>query len=406
MIVPKIDEANGKGSLLRGFLHQTLKDLMSVTDATCGSFFLFDSCRNELVLDSFYNSAQLHIEGLRKRIGQGIAGKVVNSKSPILVKDIDKDLRFTRNGFSHYKTKSFISIPLFNSLGLVGVINLADKSSGEPFSEKDFELAVLLSKYSCMVIENLLHSTKLENEKEVLDRQKALLEKYASVGKLTAGVVHEINNPLDSVIRYANILITLLEGNSVAREYLLELKNGLNRIANITKSLLDFSHRVNRGSAQLKNYVSLNQLIEDSIDSLRNKINGSTHINRRYNVNLPKILDFGLSHVVTNIIKNALDAMPEGGTLEISADMHDSVLEIGFKDTGCGISEENKELIFEPFFTTKGLGKGSGLGLAICNEIINKYEGKIEVKSLPGEGSVFTVLIPQKNLEHVQSHKS
>lgn len=401
MIVPKMNEGNEKGNLLRDFLHNTLKDIMSIVGATCGSFFLFDSRNKELVLDSFYNSMDLHIEGLRQRIGQGIAGKVVNAKTPILVKDIDKDERFRKNGFSHYKTKSFISIPLFNSSGLIGVINLADKSSGEAFSEKDFELSVLLSKYACMIIEHLLHSSQLEHEKEVLDKQRALLEKYASVGKLTAGVVHEINNPLDSVIRYANILLTLFEGNSVAREYLLELKKGLNRITGITKSLLEFSHKVNRGSAQLRNYVNLHQVIDDSIDSLRDKINGTTHIDRRYNGNLPKILDFGLSHVITNIIKNALDAMPDGGTLEISADMHDSMLEIGFKDSGCGISEETKEHIFEPFFTTKSMGKGNGLGLAICNEIISKYEGRIEVKSSPGQGSIFTVVIPQKNLENV-----
>jgi two-component system NtrC family sensor kinase len=96
-----------------------------------------------------------------------------------------------------------------------------------------------------------------------------------------------------------------------------------------------------------------------------------------------------------------LDAMPDGGTLEISADVNDSMLEISFKDSGCGIAQDNKEHIFEPFFTTKSVGKGSGLGLPICNEIINKYEGKIEVKSSPGQGSVFTVLIPQKNLKNV-----
>jgi signal transduction histidine kinase len=114
-------------------------------------------------------------------------------------------------------------------------------------------------------------------------------------------------------------------------------------------------------------------------------------------------MDLGISHIVVNIIKNAFDAMPDGGILEISTEMRDSLLEINFKDTGIGIPAEIKEHVFEPFFTTKSIDKGTGLGLAISKEIINKYEGSIEAQSLPGEGSTFTVSIPKKYLENAQS---
>jgi len=394
----KSTKDNSEG-IIREFLNSALKDIMSVVSAECGSLFLFDSHNKELVLNSFYNSGQLSITGLKKKIGEGIAGKVSDIKLPILVKDIDRDLRFRRNGFNHYKTKSFISIPLFTSRGLLGLVNLADKSSGEAFSDKDLESAVAVAKYACFGVENFQDYIELRQGEEDFNKQKSLLEKYASVGKLAAGVVHEINNPLDGIIRYTNILLEQIEDNSASKEYLLEVKKGLNRIANITKSLLAFSHQVNSNASQLKKYIELHTLIEEPLEVLRSKLNVNIRIDKKYKSNLPKILDLGLSQVAANIIKNALDAMPEGGTLEISSGIKDSLVEIIFKDTGIGMPSEIRERIFEPFFTTKAIEKGTGLGLSISREIVNKYEGRIEVESSPGKGSTFTVLIPRKYLE-------
>jgi signal transduction histidine kinase len=395
----KIMELNEKDGLLRGFLNTALRELMAVMGAECGSLFIFDSGREELVLNSFYNSGNIDIHGLRQKIGEGVSGKVAATKMPILVKDINKDGRFRRNGFGHYRTGSFISIPLYTSAGLLGLINLADKSNGEAFSEKDLEFAVVISRYACLTIDSFASCAGLKQEKEALDKQKLLLEKYASVGKLAAGVVHEINNPLDGVIRYANILLEQIEHSSVAREYLLEVKNGLSRIANITKSLLDFSHQIN--SHQNKRYVDLRLVIDEAIDvTLEDIRNQNIHICKKHREGLPKILDLGISHVVTNLIKNAMDAMAGAGTLEVATDMLNSHVEIKIKDSGMGIPEEIKEQIFEPFFTTKTVGKGTGLGLSICQEIIHKYAGNIDVESIPGQGTVFTVLIPQKYLEN------
>lgn len=395
----KIHDITYADGILKGFLNNLLKEIMSVIDAECGSLFLFDSSQKELVLNSFYNSANLHLEGIRQRIGEGISGKVADIQEPVLVKDIDIDMRFRKNGFRHYRTNSFISLPLVTARGIIGLINLADKASGKPFSEKDLESASTISRYACLTIDSFHSCADLKQEKEMLDKQKSLLEKYASVGKLAAGVVHEVNNPLDGIIRYTNILLNQIDNNSIAQEYLLEAKKGLNRIANITKSLLEFSHQVNSDS-QAKKYIDLCRVIDESLYVLGDTINDGIRIHKKYKDNLPKIRDFGICHVVINIIKNAIDAMPSGGILEISADLKDSALEINFKDTGLGIAPDIREHIFDPFFTTKSIERGTGLGLAICNEIINKYEGRIEVISVPGQGSNFTISIPKKYLEN------
>ena len=400
MIEAKVGESRviDKGAL--GFLNNTLRDIMSAVHAECGSLFLFDSDHKELVLNSFYNSKNLYLQGLRKRMGEGVAGKIADIKAPILVKDIGRDVRFQRNGFSHYRTNSFISVPLFIAGDFIGLINVADKTTGEPFSEKDLTFVTAIAKYASHSVEVMLNWGELKQEKDALDAQKSQLEKYATVGKLAAGVVHEVNNPLDGVIRYTNMLLNQIDSNSVAHEYLSEIKKGLNRIANTTKSLIEFSHRVNSGSAQAKKYVDIHSLIDEAIGALHKDMLNGIAITRTYDRSLPKILDMGLSHVVTNMIKNSLDAMPMGGTLEISTAVDDKTAQLTFKDSGFGISRKVLDRIFEPFFTTKGIGKGTGLGLSICNEIIHTYKGKIKAESEEGKGSSFIILIPKRHLEN------
>ncbi|MDD5729700.1 MAG: ATP-binding protein [Candidatus Omnitrophica bacterium] len=391
----KVLENNEADSFLKYFLNRALKEIMSVIHAECGSLFLFDTEHQELILNAFYDSKELHIKGLKHRIGEGVSGKVADIKLPVLVKDINSDSRFRNNGFKHYRTNSFVSIPLFSMNRLLGLINLADKANGEPFSDEDLNVAVTVAKYACVALDGL---TGLKQEKDSLDKQKALLEKYATVGKLAGGIVHEINNPLDGVIRYTNMVLNQLDNNTVAHEYLLEVKKGLNRIANITKSLLEFSHQVN-SSPKNKKYINAHDLINESLDVFKDRIDGHVTVVRNYKSGMPKILDLGLSHVVINIIENALDAMGTGGKLEINTNVNDMYVEFNFKDTGPGIPNEIKERIFEPFFTTKTMEKGTGLGLAICKEVVNKYEGKINARGHENKGSIFTIMIPKRFLE-------
>ncbi|HTY44981.1 MAG TPA: ATP-binding protein [Patescibacteria group bacterium] len=380
----------------KSFLNHTLKDVMLLLEAECGSVFLFDAAKNELVLDSFYNSSPLAVQGIRRRVGEGIAGKVVERRTPVLVRNIESDERFNHNGFNHYHTNSFISIPLFVADQLIGLINIADKVTGEPFSEKDLSTAVTVCKYACKVVENISKTSLLHEEKEKLNTQKALLEKYASVGKLAAGVVHEINNPLDGVIRYVNLILEHME-HSVAKEYLLEVKKGLHRIANITKSLLEFSRQVNSDITHTKKYVHLNELLEESLDAVREKVREGIQVRKNYSEQLPRVRDIGLQHVFINLIKNGLDAMPGGGTLEVATRITNTTLQVDVRDTGSGIPEELRSRIFEPFFTTKE--KGTGLGLPICKEIVTKFGGTIEVQNNKDQGTTFTIVIPDKYLE-------
>ncbi|RKY32630.1 MAG: hypothetical protein DRP74_01985 [Candidatus Omnitrophota bacterium] len=386
--------------VLKNFLNGALKEIMSICEAQGASLFLIDAKSKELVLDAFYNRKKLDILGTRQRMGEGVSGKVIEFRQPILVKDIEKDSRFKRNGFTHYHTNSFISIPFLSSRGPIGLINLVDKSDGQAFTDKDFNCAVTMSKYFSTIIEDILLLAKMKEEWEVSHKQKASLEKYASVGKLAARVVHEINNPLDGIIRYTNMLLNHTTEHSVTKEYLIKIKNGLNRIANITRSLLDFSYQLNSNSSRKRRYSEVQVLIEDALEVLKGKRNGKIDIEKKYAEVLPRVVDMNLGYVFVNIIRNALEAMPAGGKLEISGGMRNSMLEVMIKDSGPGIAKEVMEHIFEPFFSTKSKEVGTGLGLSICKEVIDKYKGRIEVTSFPQEGSKFTILIPKRHLEN------
>jgi two-component system NtrC family sensor kinase len=141
-------------------------------------------------------------------------------------------------------------------------------------------------------------------------------------------------------------------------------------------------------------------LIDETLDILSERITEYIIIEKKYDNKLPKILDFGLSCVLTNIIKNGLDAILGQGKLEIATQTNSGHLEIRVKDSGIGIPPESANRIFEPFFSTKASNEGTGLGLSICDEIIKKYGGRIKVDSQPGKGSTFAILIPAKFLQN------
>jgi signal transduction histidine kinase len=385
---PKVSE------LSKSFLSGMLKEMMDNLQAECGSLFLFDPRTEELVLNNFFNSQPLDIKGLRRKLGEGISGKVIRLRQPVLIKDIDHDRRFHRNGFKHYRTGSFLSIPLFVAENPLGIINLGDKSNKQPFSEKDLDFAVTLARYACRIIENLLDSSKIRLENEKLSQERSLLEKYASVGKMASAIVHEISNPLDGVIRFTNMLSEQIEQNPRANGYLLGIKTGLNMIRDITTTLLNFGCQFKVASSQNQEEADVNKLLEDSLAVFAHRIDSQIRVVRKFRKNLPAVKGTGLQQVFINLIKNSLDAMAGPGQLVIRTTLRGGQIIISVKDNGCGMLPEVREHIFEPFFTTKGVKDGAGMGLSICKEIVDGYLGQITVKSRPQKGTEFSVWIP------------
>ena len=225
-------------------------------------------------------------------------------------------------------------------------------------------------------------------------RELANMERLATIGKLTSKVAHELNNPLDGILRYINLSLRSLEqGNyEKPKEYLVQCRHGIIRMVQIVSDLLEFS----RGTYSLEEYVKIEQIIEDAIKTMDARAEGSNiRVLRNYCAGIPKIRGGNLFQVFCNLVKNAIEAMPNGGELRISTTLTEgnSVI-IEFRDTGTGFPPENAEAIFEPFFTTKNKSKGVGLGLAICRDIIKRHRGRITAENAPNSGCVFTVHLP------------
>jgi len=228
-------------------------------------------------------------------------------------------------------------------------------------------------------------------DRTVLEKRLAFYERLAVVGKLAARIAHELNNPLDGILRFVNLALRVKDEEDPARRYLEQARKGLLRMVRIIRELLEFS----RSTITAFEHTSINGMIEEAVRSMDSHASSKgVVIDKRLGEGLPNVRSGDLFQVFCNLIKNAVDAMPGGGDLRIATGLADGQIRVTFTDTGVGITSEVMDKIFEPFFTTKDATEGTGLGLAISKDIVEKYGGTIRVDSTPGEGSRFEVVIP------------
>jgi two-component system NtrC family sensor kinase len=233
------------------------------------------------------------------------------------------------------------------------------------------------------------------------NRGVARAEKLAAVGRLAAGVVHEINNPLATISACAEALESRLREGAFAgstaegdlREYLGLIRSEAFRCKNITTGLLDFS----RTRAVQYRPVSVADIITSAARLLSHQQRASgIEIKVEASEYLELVSgDAGqLQQAVIALATNAIDAMPNGGVLTLAAGSNEKNVLIEVKDTGHGIAPEDLPKIFEPFFTTKEVGDGTGLGLAVCYGILTEHGGGLDVQSTVGAGTTFTITLP------------
>jgi two-component system NtrC family sensor kinase len=239
---------------------------------------------------------------------------------------------------------------------------------------------------------------KVEQRSEELKKIHEQLfrsEKLASLGKLAAGVAHEINNPLTGVLTNASLLLEDLEEGDPRREDVEVIVSETIRCREIVKRLLDFA----RQTKPQKKITNINNLINNIILLVRNQTSfRNIVIDKNLDENLPEVMaDLDqIQQVFINLIINASEAMTKGGKLDIDSKLDKSgeYIEVIFKDNGPGIPNHIKARIFDPFFTTKE--QGTGLGLSISYGIIERHGGKINLETKQGEGTTFTIFLPVK----------
>ena len=243
-----------------------------------------------------------------------------------------------------------------------------------------------------------------ERTNEIREMQAHLIqqEKLASLGKLAAGVAHEINNPLGGILIYSHLVLEEMKKEDPHYDNLAKIVKETTRCKDIVKGLLQFARPNEPEAIQ----ININATLDETLSLLESQsIFQNITIKKQFSGNLPPVVadSAQLQQVFMNIVLNGAEAMDGNGkfTIKTSLGGDKKNIHIEFADTGHGIKEEDKKRLFEPFFTTKEVGKGTGLGLAISYSIIQKHEGTIKVKSEVGKGSTFTVIIPiKREIEH------
>jgi len=254
----------------------------------------------------------------------------------------------------------------------------------DPKEQKD-EISSLIIAFNKMIAE-------LESRQEQLVESR----KLASIGTLTAGIAHELNNPLNNISLTADSLLeeyqSLSEGEF--KEMILDIINQTSRASEVVRNLLDFS----RSDIPSFKRLEVKEVIEATVKLIKNQLMlmGMKLVCKSPD-HLPPIRGdlHNLEQVFLNLFLNAIQAMPDGGVITVEAnDSKQGYVEVKVSDTGVGIKPEDLEKIFDPFYTTKPVGRGSGLGLSIVYGIVKKHGGYVEVKSELNVGTTFIIYLP------------
>lgn len=234
---------------------------------------------------------------------------------------------------------------------------------------------------------------------QLKDSQEQLIqsEKLSSLGQLAASIAHEVNNPLSGVLTYTQLLIKRVNSDKFSKEsaldFLSKMESELTRSTRLIRNLLDFARQSAPALVETDLNDIINRVLELTVHSAQlNKV----EVVKELDPSLPKLTadPNQLQQVCTNLIVNAIQAMPQGGKLTLRTSLDNGQLKMEVQDTGYGISPENMRKLFTPFFSTKKEVKGVGLGLAVSYGIIQRHRGKIGVQSIEGKGSTFTVYLP------------
>ena len=362
-------------------------------------------------------------------VGEGVAGKVALEGKAILIDDVNNDERFDHSKESKFPISSLLCCPLVLQNRVMGVINLSS-SQTHAFSHNEMRSIAIFSAFASSILNNATSYNELKkSEKELRKKTQELtmtnkkleraydelqstqenlirVEKLKALGEMAAGIAHDFNNVLAAILGRVQLLkmqIKPTRGKQEKRKSALNLKASLEVMekasldgAETVRRIQEFSRR----RTDDKNFaqVDINELVNNALEFTRVRWKNEAE-SKGIKIKIQKELSLltpitgrpsELREVFTNLINNALDAMPEGGKIRIKTFMDNNHAVVKIEDTGCGISNDRKDRIFDPFFTTKGV-QSTGLGLSVSYGIINRHHGTITVDSVEGEGTTFTL---------------
>jgi signal transduction histidine kinase/CheY-like chemotaxis protein len=397
---------------LEKVLSRIVEAAVYLTGSEEGTLLLVEEASGELYLRAAKNLGERYARGFRLRVDDSIAGQVVRTGKPVNAQsDGGRSGLKIKTG---YLVHSVLNVPLKSVDKVIGVLSVDNRVSSRSFTTNDQYLLSALADWATIAIENASAVQKLQQardeiakwndelEKKVAQRttelrqtQEQLVqsEKLASIGRLSSGLAHEINNPVGVILGFTQVLVKKVGEDSPLYKPLQSIERESLRCKGIVQNLLDFARR----SAPVLKPLDVNQVLEMTCELTHHQVSGrDTQLVKDYAVDLPEVMGDPnqLQQVFTNIVLNAYQSMPDGGEIHIVTRKAETDVEVLISDTGQGIAPEDLNHLFDPFFTTKEVGQGTGLGLSVSYGIVKSHGGKIEVESKMGFGSTFIVKLP------------
>ncbi len=393
---------------LNDVLNTTIEKVLEIVEPDSVRIYLLHNESKFLDLIAYKGLSAAFIEKphvQRRKIGDGLLGETAENGRPRVVDNLLRIDHPHVESLVEEGLKSTFYLPLISGGKSVGVMCVSSHIAFK-FSADYVDFLTGIGNQIGVAIHNadLYKNIKTAyQELKAAQEQVIRSEKLASLGKLSATIAHEINNPIAAVLTYIRLMMKLLDRDRFSEErkddisrYLDTMASEMSRCGEIVKNLLAFSRR---SKTDIKPQP-LNAIVEKTLALISHDLTlKQIRVKQEIAPDLPQVkCDFKqIQQALLNLISNASEAMDNGGTLTLSARQEDEkspFLTVRVSDTGCGISKENQQNIFEPFFTTKAEGKGVGLGLSVVYGIITNHDGSIEVESEEGKGTVFTIKLP------------
>lgn len=381
---------------LRPVLDNAMSHLRSMLDVEDGSIILIDDETQELRFAGTIQEASPQLREARLAPDEGIVGHVISSGEGIIVNKVHENPHFLPyiDRITGKQTRSVLCVPLVAHDRTVGALELINKNHGD-FTGLDLALVSSAAGSIAIAVDNARlyeEQERLNEERELSQKQLLQTEKLAAAGRLAASMAHEINNPLQAVHSCLQLLIQFKLGADKQAEYLNMAGEEVERLINITNRILDFA----RPSTGHYDLVNLQRII-NQVMQLTHKHLVHQHIKVQQTLAADAsqvwVIPDQIAQAFLNIILNAIDAMPKGGELHLHTELDGNWIKTNFVDTGFGIDGTVLEHIFEPFFTTKE--NQPGLGLTISHGIVERHGGRMEVSSVVDKGTVVTVYLPR-----------
>ncbi|MBW2709644.1 MAG: PAS domain S-box protein [Deltaproteobacteria bacterium] len=402
-----ISTAIGSSLDLNEIVHNTIEKISGILGSVSIRVYLLDKKKQalDLLASKGLSSRFVRNRSIKTRkVGQGLLGKSLIASETKVAHDLGHSKSPYAGLFAGEGIQSAIYVPLVSKGEPVGVMVITSHSTFD-FSDDYLEFLSAIGNQIGVAVENAaLYENLKKAYQELKEAQEQVVaqEKLASLGKLSATIAHEINNPLAAVLTYNRLMIkqnqtgrlTPERKDDIAR-YLSIMASETARCGEIVKNLLAFS-RHSKISIENKN---IEKIVDRTLTLLSHDLKmKDVKVIKHIASDIPEVqCDFKqIQQALLNVVGNASEAMDGGGvlTLSVKCSTGGRTMEIKISDTGCGIQKKHLKNIFEPFFTTKEEGKGVGLGLSVVYGIVTRHRGTIDVESEPGEGTTFTICLP------------